>query len=249
MDDFRAGVSRFARSVNGSHYVHGGAGNVPGEANGTPKYPTRVTMRPQDRGLPRPCLFAAECESNYHAVCAGRSSLYRNGFAPTDGFLDVLGPRLGAPILPTSRNVTLEQIGNASVVAVLEQNADQYLWPRPNDRLNAGIVWGEDCRGKRHFDCIGLINWLLWMTCRFSTDASIARYRARAPGHPRHVIALPERQPGDLLIRNPPQEHIGVVIDGGQMAEAASTTLGVHVVPFGGHWDLCYRLDSDFFLP
>ncbi len=245
LDDFRSGVSRFARSVNGSHYIHGGAGNIPGEANGTPKYPRRVTMRQQSTILPNPCLLAAECESDYHAVCAGRSALYPNGVSVTDGFLNVLGPRLGLPILPGNRRVTNEQLRDPAVLAELQQQADRYLWPRPNDTLNGYIVWGEDC----HFDCVGLINWLLWVTCSFSTDASIARYRVRAPHHPRNVIQFPQRQPGDLLIRNPPHEHIAVVIDGGQIAEAASTTTGVHVVPFGGQWDLCYRLDSDFFLP
>lgn len=115
------------------------------------------------------------------------------------------------------------------------------------------LVWGEDCTGIRHFDCITYVNYCLSQVqplTVFSIDQWSGAPEARAvteeekkekkrlqqwtaPVTGRPVFRLPnpnvQPQVGDLVVglRENPQ-HIGIVAGSGTIYQAASTAAGVH---------------------
>src|SRR5690349_11588284 len=77
LDDYLHGVVRVARTFLGSHYLHGGCGNRPGESDGHPHYANRVQRYVEPTGghaRPRPyhILYAAHCDSDHDVICTGR---------------------------------------------------------------------------------------------------------------------------------------------------------------------------------
>ena len=84
------------------------------------------------------------------------------------------------------------------------------------------IVWGEDCRQRRHFDCISFINYVLSQTTIPNWSADIGLYTTTTPS-----VALGDPiVPGDLLFRN--RDHIGILDSDGQVLQAEDSINGVH---------------------
>src|SRR6185437_5393406 len=94
-----------------------------------------------------PSLWAASCSVDGTHVCAGR-------FAS----------------LPGGRTASAHDQDLKDYLASLKgQDPDSWppfykiYWPRvmSGKTVTTQIVWGEDCRGVRHFDCVGFVNWTL----------------------------------------------------------------------------------------
>ena len=118
------------------------------------------------------------------------------------------------------------------------------------------LVWGEDCRYRRHFDCVGFVNYcydiaLLELTERWAESPwalSLTQYQADP------VIAATTRvAPGALMagdILTVGNHHIGLFAgdgDGspgspGTVVQAADTPVGVIYGNFQPGWDGWFRL-------
>lgn len=207
-DRYRDNVARLLVQAEGAHYVHGAFGNHPGASNGHPARIRRLTM-PQsnygDRPVRNPApphVHAAFCASNHEVYCAGRPF------------------RCDLPEVPREHRTTPQALRDFA----LHNPATSYRWPRP-DSENAGqIVYGESCQNKRHFDCIGLVNWVIWSIFGTTTINNIAQCelagQAQARAHPEIGQTI---QPGDILVYS--IGHIGIAYNQTQMVEAK-----------GGHW-------------
>src|SRR5262245_3539235 len=173
-ENYVRNVSAIARDEDGAHYVHGAFGNVPGVANGHPMYPTRVVMAEQVRTWPRQSLFAAKCDSNQLAYCAGKfRAMERRGRRPIpEGDLRI-----------------------PSRLAELERTPNSYLWPRPYGGMDGPIVHGESCAGKRHFDCVGFVDWCIFKACGFRTRTDIAQYHRRGLSNSRLCVTIDHARP------------------------------------------------------
>src|SRR5262249_54535607 len=108
-------------------------------------------------------------------------------------------------------------------------------------------VWGEDCRGRMHFDCVGLVNWAIAKTFNkplwtFDLDkyreglkGKVEAVLVNAPGG-KHLSFLP----ADIFL-NP--HHIAFATGAGTVIEAASTDLGVqHAGMDLGNYDKVLRI-------
>jgi hypothetical protein len=142
-----------------------------------------------------------------------------------------------------------------------------YAWPRPENYLAGqppatdleaqrqrrwpadfrATIWGECCIGKRHFDCVGFVNWCFWAALGaeailevdqwspyYQAEGSVPR-TSLVPGGPRAA------QTADLLFRSGatgegPFAHIGIAVGNGQVAHAAGHDVGVVVEAINQTW-------------
>ena len=205
----------------GAHYVWGSAGATPGGAEGTRRRPGDVFLEPARLAPGSPSVFAAACSVSGRHVCAGR---YQN---------EVLGG---------GRPAAADDADLVAYLASLEDR-DETEWepyyelytPRVTD--SGLIVWGEDCRGRKHFDCVGLINWCAENAVdrRYPISYEISQWASNISGT-KAVLLTEEIMHGDILIRSEPPDHpfchIGMLaidpLTGFQgVVEAASSELGV----------------------
>ena len=107
------------------------------------------------------------------------------------------------------------------------------------------LVWGEDCTGIRHFDCVSYVNYCMWRLKRKSYSYEIRHWKDEGSGKGRNVWkstitgatvynlkargAKPDLEDGDIVagtLAN--SEHIGFVGSDGTVYQAQDTTTGVH---------------------
>jgi hypothetical protein len=160
----------------------GGAGNTPGQSDGAWYRSDHVKLHenvpnlddPDQNPLETlrasvPTLFAAYVNSSDQALaCAGRAAQY-TGDMPTS-----VPARFDLKL----KNLTRDQIEE---LAEKSENLATYRWPRPNGNLytndaSHSTVWGESCIGKRHFDCIGFVNWCLSTTLQKHVQYGIPNF-------------------------------------------------------------------------
>ncbi len=218
----------------GAHYVWGGYGNRPGNTPDPNPFPggfgRRVGLWPNsptadisDHGRRQPIMNAAftNIQGRIH-ICGGR-------FRRTDG-------RARADYLNSASS-------DQSIREAL-------LWPRPNDRIDSNeIVWGENCVGVRHFDCVGFVNWCFWSVLGRPVEYSIAQWQSL--GSERiSQIATESLTEGDVLCAEHAggegnnSRHIGIYVGGGRVVHARSYTIGVEETPLSGggtHWTYAGR--------
>lgn len=232
----------------GGHYLKGGDGAIPGHYGS---------------GLFRQVEVVEYCEletvsvhaaKNSFGVCRGRWGLMTLGkkFLKGDGGdRDVLLPKylaeLKASILPKYFWWDFENRG---------------LYPR----VSSGYIYlGEDCRGKRHFDCEGFVAWVLvkalgkdkgtWRKgVSWYQDGGGGRlkiYKAVGNSYKADdgdVITTSEIRDGDILIRKPNSEggeHIALACAGGTgVLEASSKNKGVQHSNYTANWTELARIKS-----
>ena len=211
-------VAGLAASFAGSHYVWGAAGNTPGSDDGAPYRKSAVTLLPNEpdpqAGKPlgagkKATLFAASCSVAGFKVCAGRCDVLKSGTRCNLNDMEELKKQM--------------------------EKADDYLWPRPG---GGDLLWGKDCRGKRHFDCISLINYclsnVLQKTVQFTLNlqessqgfiwANLRQLGAAEPPMDGDILT-PAAEPTDQTL-----SHIAMAVGGGaKVAQAEDTTTGVTV--------------------
>jgi cell wall-associated NlpC family hydrolase len=122
---------------------------------------------------------------------------------------------------------------------------DPNLSPRQMLEIAANpVVLGEDCRGKRHFDCVGFINYCIEMALGRVRPVTfeIVQWADGISG----TVDVPKDAPfraADLLIQD--FHHIGMLTGDGQVVQAAETKSGVIIGPYNSAgWSRRRRLTA-----
>ncbi|BDC51508.1 hypothetical protein F183_A38240 [Bryobacterales bacterium F-183] len=210
-DRYRQMVNQYLDQAEGAHYLHGSFGNHPGFSNGHPVWYHRLSM-PEDRygdtptrNPQPPRIHSAVCASDVTTFCCGR-------------------PRTATALPCVPRNIA--ESPAALRHFALTNRPETYRWPRPDTENPGQLTFGESCQNKRHFDCIGLVNWVMWsifLTTSINSIAHCQRHAlAQAASHPDIAATI---QTGDILIFN--LSHIGIAIDATHMMEAKGAHWGV----------------------
>jgi hypothetical protein len=192
-----------------------------------------VTLVPPRTDPADPAVFAARCGEH---VCGGRFDQAGGGIA---------GGRV-------ARRTDIDLLVYLAELASLPEDDWQpffeFFSPRCLDGGSAAgrIVWGEDCRGRRHFDAVGLVNWCLEQAvdARYPITFDAATWATDASGTVTVSVTDPPR-PGDLFLadRHDPDTEIGILLgvgigdpavpgEFGQVVLAEQTTVGVVRRPF-----------------
>jgi cell wall-associated NlpC family hydrolase len=220
LDDYLDRFCAFALSqaAIGAHYVWGATGAVPDGTGGTIRRPGSVSLEPPRLQPASPSVFAALCAVDGRHVCAGRYQEINGGRPANAGDADLVAYLLSLQLMPQATWLPFFI----------------HFSPRVTD--GGTIVWGEDCRGRPHFDCVGLINWAAEQAVesRYAITFEIRQWAENLSGTVAVPLADPFRR-GDILIRSSaakPFEHIALLASdpatGFQgVVEAASTERGV----------------------
>jgi cell wall-associated NlpC family hydrolase len=222
VNDYCASIQAIARSHVGAHYLWGGTGARPDGAEGTLVRPGAVSLEPGRADFNNPSVFAAQCAadpSKGRQVCGGMYDRIPGG-----------GEMAGFPAAMTASVQTyLANLAGQSPDQWQPFTVDPNLTPRR--MLEVGVshnVLGEDCRGKRHFDCVGFVNYCVEMALGRVRPVSFAidQWAADLSG----TVAVAKNappHPGDILIQD--FHHIGLLGGNGEVIQAAETKSGVIV--------------------
>ena len=240
-----------ARSYVDCHYLNGAYGarpmaTVDADGGGAPNRPGGVVLIADPKRLDPAvtdqskaiAVKAATMTVKEYCVCAGR-------------YAKAGGSKAGAADDDLLRY--LGTLGNDPQKWPMQAGL---LTPRRvyGQRQGGALVWGEDCSGIRHFDCITYVNYCMSEVDKpttYSIDmwSGAPEQNARndkelkeamnkqvwtSPFTGRKVYRLPNLsvrpQDGDILVGlkgvNP--QHIGIVAKNGTIYQAASTNEGVH---------------------
>ena len=226
----RAADLALAQVADRAHVLPGAAGARPGQRDGTRLRPTGVTLVPPRTDPADPAVFAARCGKD---VCGGRFDQAGGGIA---------GGRV-------ARRTDIDLLVYLAELASLPEDDWQpffeFFSPRCLDGESAArrIVWGEDCRGRRHFDAEGLVNWCLEQAidARYPITFDAATWATDASGSVTVPVTDPHRL-GDLVLADRPDRgtEIGILVGGdpavpgefGQVVVAEQTAVGVVRRPF-----------------
>ena len=228
-------VNQYARSLIGSHYLWGSAGATPNGHDGAWYRLNSVGLEPSSLDAAKPTVFAASCDVDGHFVCAGNFNKLPGGrYAdPRDwdlkNYLDMLG-----------------RLGDESFWYPYYSRFTPRVVKGKNVSNNNLIVWGEDCRYVRHFDCIGFVNHVLSQTTNPQWHYSIQQYSQGAGG----LTPVPLSDPpadGDILTRG--VEHIGFLCADGHVVQAEEHSTGVHgdEIYRAARWDKRLRIPQSVY--
>jgi cell wall-associated NlpC family hydrolase len=243
--------------TNGAHYLWGTAGATPGGKDGASYRPGDVNLQKnvpdldQDgtqtlgKGPPySPTLYSAWAQSGKtQYVCTGRAIIDSVAKLP----FAVANLKLADALRLSMKKLTPAQIDE------LKKNSgsrDSYRWPRQVSPLNVepgdiSTVWGESCVGKRHFDCIGLINYLFSNALNRQWAHSIGDFTGGSLGT---SVSITKAEAGDILTID--SEHIGIVTFKGTAIDAREPNQGVVENPVSStKWTNCYRLPASEWKP
>ena len=219
-------IDGFALPLIGSPYLWGATGATPGGSEGINRRRNAVSLVQPPRTDPaNPAVFAAQCAVDGLHVCGGRWDADNGGFP---------GGR-------TANATNIDLIGYLAGLTLLDQSLwlpfFQFYSPRMQEgrTVTRQLVWGEDCRGKQHFDCVGFINYCVELFRDRSRDVqfSIDQWNSDAIGATSSVAMTSEPFPADILI-NATRSHIGFMVgdgtgpgDWGRVVHAEQTSVGV----------------------
>jgi hypothetical protein len=241
-------VTTFARTLLGSHYLWGSAGAFPGLLNGSHYRPGSVPWNEPSLQLANLSICAAKCDVAGHYVCAGRFEKSGGSIASADD-----------PHLTDFLHGCAEKYANAQLAQWDSTGLPQT--PRVvvgNNVAAAGkIVWGENCYGRRHFDCISFINYVL--TESTTPDDRVNGWSGSIEQYAQMwTTDVPLTDPvaaGDILIRYSEDtqnvkhfHHIGFLDDDGRVVQAEMASAGVHAderyIPT--RWQMRRRLKDQY---
>ncbi len=206
----------------GSHYLWGAAGAFPGNQNGVTYLHGGVLQeRHQINDPSRVAVWACSFNVTEKQICCGRFRSVPGGReinSPQD-------PQLTAYLAQLQQN---RANPNAWVPYQGRLFPRLAIWRDARMALTQRLVWGEDCREKRHFDCIHFINYVL-IDCnvRGIGREAISFYASDAntePNDKRHPW------PGDIVTHG--QTHIGFIYDEHTVVHAAESVRGVVREPY-----------------
>jgi len=262
-----ASVIAFAQTCIGDHYINGGYGGTPGNRDGVPTNGTRDLRLIADTAHLDPALRqpAANLAVNAATLSIGKYCVCAGNYARLSGF----------PGSPEIQETDPELVNYLNSLKGQQPPIWPNGWPNYKDAfsprraygpgpkggdIGGKLVWGESCKGKRHFDCVGFISYCYWKATGTPIQLDIKAWRQPMAGvfkdvyqlNPKWVdpnleekdkpkyegvkIGLPPRgklQDGDIIIKA--DHHIGYVTSAGQIYEAQDTHLGVRA---SGTFDL-----------
>jgi hypothetical protein len=189
-----------------------------------------------------PAVFAAQCNVDGLHVCGGRWDAVQGGI---EG---------GRPANPADHDLVAYLAGLANAAPSDWQPYYKHFTPRVTEgrTVPRQLVWGEDCRGRQHFDCVGFINYCVEVALGRSRDVqySIEQWASGISGTTAVAMTAPP-QPADILIKAG-NKHIGFMVgDGidtgalGRIVHAEQTSTGVLTRAFDPNaWAYRRRLTS-----
>jgi hypothetical protein len=236
--DLDSKVIAVARSLIGSHYINGGCGATPGASDGCPFRPGGIALiadpgrlnpnmvSPANRNL---AVFAAEMFIKDYCICAGNYTSFPGGrtASPTDDDL--------VNYLATLKGQPTESWEN-----FYEQYTPRRAFgPGPGGGLGGKLVWGQSCKGIRHFDCVGFIAFCWWKASGNALQLDISAWRRPDSSRTVYNLRTTTDDQGNDVAPNPPaslmsgdiivkaDHHIAFVDSNGAIFEAQDTDLGV----------------------
>jgi hypothetical protein len=240
-------VTAMKEVSNGSHYMKGGDGAIPGH-DGTGLQ--RNVELLDDLTIENLGVHAAK---NGFGVCRGRWEKM------TGGMQFVKGMTERDTLLPAY----LEELKSSWLPSFFWKDFNNTgLFPR---RSSGYIYLGEDCRGKKHFDCEGFVAWVLvkalgkdngtWRKgvswYQEGGGGRLDVYQASGSDYVSDdlgTISQSEIRDGDILIRKPNSqggEHIGIArVNGNGVLEASGKNSGVIASVYQPNWTQLARLKT-----
>jgi hypothetical protein len=232
---WRAAELALSLVADRAHVLAGAAGARPGQRDGALSRPAGVTLVPSRTDPADPAVFTAQFflegprepdsqgeRAGGPPVCGGRFDQARGGIAGgrasrrTDTDLLVYLAGLAARAEP-------------DWLPFFDFFSPRSLTEGPGEPL---IVWGEDCRGRRHFDAAGLVNWCLETAAGGRDPISLdAAGWAGDTSATEEVPLAAEFRPGDLVLdqRAGPEPGLGILVaaaDGGSQSVGGSQSAG-----------------------
>ncbi|MBI3678907.1 MAG: C40 family peptidase [Acidobacteria bacterium] len=253
-----------AYKLVGAHYLTGGYGATPGGNDGAPFRRNMVSLAPVSFNPRKPCIHAAETDlqvgentkdkkaPHIHSVCGGRWMMAKWGRVTQPSNWELLEYlKLQEAKYKQTSLIDADPMGLTPRLVILKDAAGD-------------VVWGEDCRGKRHFDCVGLVNYLLTLVCDRSHGGregpggnkghgGLERsFSHDVLGHKANTDEVPRNDPpvgGDILYKKTSVDHIGLLLMDGNVIQAAEPGVGVTTSPYQGtSWDYRGRHNDRKFL-
>jgi hypothetical protein len=233
-----------AKRLDGCHYLTGAAGATPGNADGAAYRRGEVGMAAPSFDPKAPCIFAAESSILGHSICGGRWSTFGRDARPSDWDLT---------------HYLKQQEEKYAQTRTLEPYYKYYTPRLTKTKGKSGqLAWGEDCRNKRHFDCIGLVNYLLSSVCDMKKSYKEKGFSAdilQHKGSTKRIALDAPSEAGDILYKkmmNPDgssHDHIGLLLMDDTVIQAEQTSVGVTIKPYKGTgWDYRGRYDDSLFI-
>lgn len=211
-------IVQLARRQVGEHYLWGGRGEIPGGGTACSLPARNVSMAPDSFDQHAPIVRTA-IHPLFNAYCAGRWGTKSGGrpFDPRD--TDLIN------YLEQQKFKPPERVQDYFGFTPRKVSGGQYT--------DIALVWGEPCNGKRHFDCVGFLNWILSNAFGSAFVWNISDYRTRYASQNQHFDLVAERfnpqshklLPGDIAVSG--TEHIGFVVSPNELVEAMDARHGV----------------------
>jgi hypothetical protein len=221
----RLSIGFEAARHQGAHYLWGAAGDTPGNPDGAAYRQGVVKWEKQEIDNPAKamvwgCSLNVSPDANEKRVCCGRYQKIDGGreARSKDGDLQHY-----LATLQTAKNFpqSWPPFNNSFTPRVAN-------WKNDDGVMVTKLVWGEDCRKKRHFDCVHFINYVLF-ACGVKTarQREISHYVNDLEDCKKNGYAKP--WPADIVTRGDPADwhHIGILLDERFVVEAAESVLGV----------------------
>jgi hypothetical protein len=232
-------VIAIAQGLVGSHYINGAYGATPGSYDGCPCRAGGIGLIADEDHLEpnanakKPAnlaVNAATMSIKTYCVCAGNYATFPGGRETTPTAPDLvayLGSLSGTP--PSSWENFFGDF-----------TPRRTFGPGQNGGDGGGrLVWGQSCKGIRHFDCVGFISYCYWKASGAVMQLDISAWRTPSGGRQVFDFSAGERPAaladGDIIVKA--DHHIAYVDDSGTIIEAQDSHLGVCSTPG-------FRLDS-----
>jgi hypothetical protein len=217
-DPRQAARLALAEATAGAHFLAGATGELPAQATDPPASVTLVAGRTDPAA---PAVFAAQSAAPHQLhVCAGRFDARNGGMAG------------GRPAQNTDTDLIVYLAGLSALPEEQWKPFFQFFSPRCCHGAGFGerLVWGEDCRAKRHFDGAGLVNWCLAQAAGSADPCTLdmAQWAGDASGTEPVALDDPPRT-GDLVLRAIDGEftQIGWIADASDADNAAGDAVVV----------------------
>jgi hypothetical protein len=199
-------------------------GNFPGQADEV-KSPPRWLKLADNLNWRELAIHAAEFNQ---VRCIGRSYAEEVRFTGAYFYLE-----------DSARNDPYYQSIQQYVAGLAGKSPDQFLsWDNtgfnPRRESPGGRIYiGEDCRDRLHFDCIGLVDWVLTKTFDMPFDCGIGQFHSGSGGTNvdtyQGLPAQSDLRAGDILVSNP--SHIALVTGSCELVHACGERWGVRRTP------------------
>jgi hypothetical protein len=223
----RQSIIDYALQFLGSHYLHGSCGDTPEYDDGVWYNTTSVVIGPPSTDVNDPKIFAAQLHKDQVAryglyVCAGRfEKIWGGRYAiSTDPdlqeYLNSLEAKPQCLWEPFHLKFSPRTIRGANIGPT---------WDDPVGN-NGRTVWGEDCRHKRHFDCVSFVNYVLSYTTTRKWGFAIVDYAKASADFFTEITKTDPAVAGDILLRG--STHIGFLAANDHVVQAQQHDAGVH---------------------